>query len=1153
MTLEETFEVNEIPEGWQNIDADGDGQVWKFKLYWNSPDGTGFSIGSESWGSGYKDGSKPAYTPDNWLITPKITVPNDGKLQFDVASHSPTYNEETYGIFLSESGSAIEDFTVELYKETISEPNRSNKSQSIRAAWLDTRTLDLSAYAGKEIYLAFRHFESNDQMAILLDNIKVWAVNQDAPTVSTYNIYRNGELLASSSELSFTDASPKIGTNTYEIEVKYSDGGLSPKVAIQVVIFDPNGVATIELEAHDVWGDGSGYQVLLDNTATQYGQAIPLGGPLTSNCTIPASLQSSFTHFIPANADISCTPETMVFDGAAKIEVPAGYYDWCVVNPSAGDKIWIAGKGRFNDYPFEGGKHYHILAEKDPESPNGGDHVVITISEVGNTVNPVTNLTGVYDQVARNVKLNWQAPAKREASLHESFDSGIPSSWKLIDADGDGNNWMPGGAPASPGFEGSNSLISFSWLGSSLTPDNWLVSPKFTVPAEGELSYWIGVVNDVFFGDKYGVFISETTDDVAAFTELHSETMQEAGSKASLGNKAMRDINTREVGGWSIRKIDISSYAGKEVYIAFRHYDSEDIFGLILDEVKVSGASVDPEPEELSYNVYCNDALIGNVETLNFTHNNSIPGTYKYEVEVKDGSGALSPKEAVEVQVIADDMEAAPVTNLKGTYDPETKTLKLDWDAPVIKTKVLYEKFEGGIPSNWLNVDADGDGHSWVSVSPEFSGVNPETGQTDLGTDCPTSASYINGTGPLTPDNWLITPKVKIPNDGKLSYWVRGYDPNAFQEHYGVFLSETDTEISSFTKELFSESLIRVDAQRNSSMGQRGSEASDRGHWNFREINLAEYAGKEVYLAFRHYEITDKYWLLLDEVTLSGKAEVADLSWTYSVYHNDNETALAQNLTAETYTHSNPPEGLQSYKVEVNYSNGMVSPKVAVEVNIVNSEPEGMAVIYLKAHDVWGDGTGYQILLDNTATQFGNAIPEVGPLVNGCDVPADLSGKFSHRLPTNADISCTPEHQVVDGEEMTTIPAGIYDYCIVNPEPSINIWIASGNLARQDNYEFKAGNEYHFEALLSGSSDMIVLTIVESTAEISSVAKAYGIEGYIVVDASQAIELSVFDLQGRRTVCKNIDSKTMIPSEAGIYLVKLSSGSKSQSYKVIVK
>lgn len=767
---------------------------------------------------------------------------------------------------------------------------------------------------------------------------------------------------------------------------------------------------------------------------------------------------------------------------------------------------------------------------------------------------PITELKASYDTANKKVSLSWKRPSTRKSEiLYEGFENEIPAEWTSIDADGDYYEWKH---TTLDGYEslGCATSVSYTYSAGALSPDNYLITPQLDINKDAVLTYWVSAhSNSELPAEKYGVFISETTDDVAAFTELHSETMQEAGGKASQSNKAMREINTREVGGWSIRKIDISSYAGKEVYIAFRHYDSEDIFGLILDEVKVAGASVDPEPEEVSYNVYCNDAIIGNVETLKFTHNNSIPGSYKYEVEVKYGSGALSPKEAVEVQIPADEMDAAPVSNLKGSYDPETKTLKLDWDAPVIKTKVLYEKFEGGIPSNWLNVDADGDGHSWVSVSPEFSGVNPETGQTDLGTDCPTSASYINGTGPLTPDNWLITPKVKIPNNGKLSYWVRGYDPNAFQEHYGVFLSETDTEISSFTKELFSESLIRPDAQRNTAIGQRGTGASDRGHWNFREINLAEYAGKEVYLAFRHYEITDKYWLLLDEVTLSGNADVADLSWTYSVYHNDSETTLAQNLTAETYTHSNPPEGLQSYQVEVNYSNGMVSPKVAVEVNIVNPEPEGMAVIYLKAHDVWGDGTGYQILLDNTATQFGNAIPEVGALVIGCDVPADLSGKFSHRLPTNADISCTPEHQVVDGEEMTTIPAGIYDYCIVNPEPGINIWIASGELARQDNYEFKAGNEYHFEALSTGSSDMIVLTIVESTAEIESAAKAYGIEGYIVVDASQTIELSVFDLQGRRTVCKSISSKTMIPSEAGIYLVKLSSGSKSQSYKVIVK
>ncbi|WP_152570226.1 choice-of-anchor J domain-containing protein, partial [Porphyromonas gulae] len=34
-----------------------------------------------------------------------------------------------------------------------------------------------------------------------------------------------------------------------------------------------------------------------------------------------------------------------------------------------------------------------------------------------------------------------KANAKRAEVVNEGFESGIPSAWKTIDADGDGNNW----------------------------------------------------------------------------------------------------------------------------------------------------------------------------------------------------------------------------------------------------------------------------------------------------------------------------------------------------------------------------------------------------------------------------------------------------------------------------------------------------------------------------------------------------------------------------------------------------------------------------------------------------------------------------------------------------------------------------------------
>lgn len=140
--------------------------------------------------------------------------------------------------------------------------------------------------------------------------------------------------------------------------------------------------ATITLEAHNVWPDGSGYQMLLDPSANTYGTIIPAVGPLTTSGDAPQSLYDAFEYKIPENADGSTTTSNVIVDGQISIIVPAGTYDYCITNPTANDRIWIASdyceaSGRQNDFVFESGKHYHFIIT---ESENG-DCVLLTISD----------------------------------------------------------------------------------------------------------------------------------------------------------------------------------------------------------------------------------------------------------------------------------------------------------------------------------------------------------------------------------------------------------------------------------------------------------------------------------------------------------------------------------------------------------------------------------------------------------------------------------------------------------------------------------------------------------------------------------------------------------------------------------------------------
>ncbi|MDD4848156.1 MAG: DUF2436 domain-containing protein, partial [Bacteroidales bacterium] len=86
----------------------------------------------------------------------------------------------------------------------------------------------------------------------------------------------------------------------------------------------------------------------------------------------------------PVNADGSTPTNNVVEDGSISIEVPAGTYDFCITNPTANDRIWIASNfcdpGRQNDFVFESGKHYHFLITEH----ENGDCVLLTISDASN-------------------------------------------------------------------------------------------------------------------------------------------------------------------------------------------------------------------------------------------------------------------------------------------------------------------------------------------------------------------------------------------------------------------------------------------------------------------------------------------------------------------------------------------------------------------------------------------------------------------------------------------------------------------------------------------------------------------------------------------------------------------------------------------------
>ena len=181
-----------------------------------------------------------------------------------------------------------------------------------------------------------------------------------------------------------------------------------------------------------------------------------------------------------------------------------------------------------------------------------------------------------------------------------------------------------------------------------------------------------------------------------------------------------------------------------------------------------------------------------------------------------------------------------------------TKTITLKGYADYVA-----EGFEGTFaPDGWMIVDNDGDSYNWYQYTVSGSTV------AHTGTYCAASASYINDKkgisdfrngnstrGALTPDNWLITPRLSIVSGDELNYWIGAQDPNWPAEHYSVKISTTNNELSSFTTTLFSETLAD-------------------GDWHNRILDLSAYAGQNIYIAFQHHNCTDQFILKLDDVLM---------------------------------------------------------------------------------------------------------------------------------------------------------------------------------------------------------------------------------------------------------------------------------------------
>lgn len=191
----EDFELG-MPEGWTTIDADGDGFDWVSSYepgqYHHSTVsllGSGHN-GSDAYvlSGSYANAISMALTPDNYLVTPMVTIKNGSTFSFWACSQDQYYAAEHFGVAVSIDGETFEmldEWTISAKGGAPADKPKERGGEKGQTTWINYQ-VDLSAYAGKQANIAIRHFNCYDMFILNVDDVELY-VNQGRQHIG-YNV-----------------------------------------------------------------------------------------------------------------------------------------------------------------------------------------------------------------------------------------------------------------------------------------------------------------------------------------------------------------------------------------------------------------------------------------------------------------------------------------------------------------------------------------------------------------------------------------------------------------------------------------------------------------------------------------------------------------------------------------------------------------------------------------------------------------------------------------------------------------------------------------------------------------------------------------------------------------------------------------------------
>lgn len=180
----------------------------------------------------------------------------------------------------------------------------------------------------------------------------------------------------------------------------------------------------------------------------------------------------------------------------------------------------------------------------------------------------------------------------------EDFENG-QGNWIFTDIDQDGYNWSISNAGSLNPIYGSGSIVSWSYIDNVgvLQPDNLATSPSISIPATSNNAYlkFTYETQSGYPNEKYSIYVttSNNSTTIIGSTPVYTETVTTGGTPVE-------------------RVIDLSSYIGQNVYLSFRHYDCQDEYYLIIDNISIE--ELDNEDAEMLFISTPSTVASGNVD-----------------------------------------------------------------------------------------------------------------------------------------------------------------------------------------------------------------------------------------------------------------------------------------------------------------------------------------------------------------------------------------------------------------------------------------------------------------------------------------------------------------------------------------------------------